>query len=137
MLTDREKLADRKKAAESAPLTDWQLLWRSEAGTSHYWRDTEAGAEIKSVTDVAPILEQNKAQYTHNDGYSKSRELRRVGAIPFALIFKWLQDDGVNVLDAGHDPHAAAYLLRKLSDPDYAHLRTAPGRLGMSDGVIR
>lgn len=137
MLTDREKRADRKRAAEAAPLTDWQLLWKSEAGTAHYWRDTEDGAEIKSVTDVAPILERNKAMANHNDGWSPSKELRRVGSIPFALIHKWLCEDGVNVLDAGHDPHAAAYLMRKLNDPDYRHLRTAPGRLGISDGVIR
>jgi hypothetical protein len=137
MLSDREKRADRKLAAESAPLTDWQLLHRSEGGTAHYWRDTEAGAEIKSVTDVAPILEQNKAKANHNDGYSPSRELRRVGAIPFALIYQWLEKDGVNVMNAGHDPHAAAYLMRKLNDPDYRYLRTAPGRLGISDGVIR
>lgn len=137
MLSDREKRADRKRAAESAPLTDWQPLWRSEGGTAHYWRDTEAGAEIKSVTDVTPILEANKAKFNTNDGYSPSRELRRVGSIPFPLIYQWLAEDGVNVLDAGHDPHAAAYLMRKLNDPDYRYLRTAPGQLGISDGVIR
>jgi hypothetical protein len=137
MLTDREKRLDRKLASDTAAQTPWSLLYRSMGGTTHYWRDTEGGAEIKSVTDVAPILEENKAKYTHNDGWSPSKEMRRVGSIPFALIHKWLAEDGVNVLDAGHDPHAAAYLLRKLNDPDYLYLRTAPGRLGMSDGVIR
>jgi hypothetical protein len=136
-LTDREKRADRKKAAESAPLTDWQPLIRTAGGTRHYWRDTEDGAEIKSVTDVAPILEQNKAMANHNDGWSPSKELRRVGSIPFALIYKWLEEDKVNVLDAGHDPHAAAYLMRKLNDSQYAYLRTAPGRVGMSNGILR
>lgn len=137
MLSEAEKLADRKKAAESAPVTDWSLLWQSPDGTKHFWRDKEEGFEIRSVQDVGAMLEENKAKATHNDGWSPSRELRRVGSIPFALIYQWLAEDGVNVLDAGHDPHAAAYLMRKLNDPDYAHLRTAPGRLGMSNGVIR
>lgn len=138
MLSDREKRADRKKAAEAAPLTDWSLLTQTAGGTRHYWRDTaDGGAEIKSVTDIAPILEANKAKANHNDGWSPSKELRRVGAIPFALIHKWLAEDGVNVLDAGHDPHAAAYLMRKLNSIDYAYLRTAPGKLGISNGVIR
>lgn len=137
MLSDREKQADRKRTAESAPVTDWNLLWRSEGGTAHYWRDTEDGAEIKSVTDVAPIIEHNKKLLNENDGWTPSREMRRAFSIPLALIHKWQVEDGVNALDSAFNPDVAAWLARKLNDPDYAHLRTAPGRLGMSNGVLR
>lgn len=137
MLSDREKRADRKRAAESAPISDWQLLYRSVGGTSHYWRDTEAGAEVKTVTDIAPILEENKAKFNHNDGWSPSKELRRVASIPLALIHKWQVEEGVNALDSAFNPDVARWLARKLNDPEYAYLRTAPGRVGVSNGVLR
>jgi hypothetical protein len=35
------------------------------------------------------------------------------------------------------DPAHADKLARKLNDPDWAYLRTAPGRLGVTNGVMR
>lgn len=137
MLTDREKRADRKKAAESAPLTDWQPLWRSQGGIDHFWRDTEDGAEIKTVQDVGPILEHAKRLRNENNGWSQSKELRRAFLLPLALVEKWKQEEGVDAMASAYDPDVAKWLLKKLSDPDYAYLRTADGRLGISDGVIR
>lgn len=137
MLTDREKQADRKKAAESAPLTDWQPLLRSPGGIDHFWRETEDGAEIKTVQDVGPILEHAKRLRNENAGWSPSKELRRGFLLPLTLVEKWKREEGVNALDSAFNPDVAKWLLKKLSDPDYAYLRTADGRLGISNGVIR
>lgn len=72
------------------------------------------------------ILERNKAMYTHNDGYTPSREMQRVGSIPMALIEHWMTVEGWNPFD----PANATKLAQKLDDIDFRHLRTAPGRLG-------
>jgi hypothetical protein len=90
-----------------------------------------------ATQDVAPILEQNKAMATHNDGYSQSRELRRVASIPYVVMHKWLNEEGVWAMDAAKDPDVAKWLAKKLNSSEYAYLRTAPGTLGVSDGVIR
>jgi hypothetical protein len=122
----------------SDPTSGWNLLWKSEGGTAHYWRDTDdGGAEIKTVTDVAPILEHNKALQNANDGWSPSKEMRRAFSIPLALIEKWRVEEGVNAFDSAFDPDVAAWVARKLNSSEYAHLRTAPGRLGVSNGVLR
>lgn len=109
-------------------------LFTSEAGVTHEWEDDGAGGGIiHSTADVAPILELNKAMATENDGYAPSRELRRVASIPLVLIAKWLSEEGWDAFDPANEDKLAA----KLNSADYAHLRTAPGRLGVSQGQMR
>ncbi len=97
-----------------------------------YRHDGEGGVIVRTSQDVAPLLDRNKAMANHNDGYSESRELRRVASIPAMVRLKWLEE-GWDCLD----PNCADKLMRKLNDPDYAYLRTAEGRLGISNGVVR
>lgn len=102
---------------------------------AHYWEDDGAGGGlIHSVQDVAPILERNKAMQAHNDGYSPSRELRRVAFIPNILRLKWLNEEG---WDAYRPDLYGERLVAKLNDPEWRFLRTAPGRIGYSNGVVR
>lgn len=107
----------------------------SACGVRHYWRDeADGGVTITSSQDTDAILDANKAMATHNDGYSLSRDLRRVASIPMVLVAKWLQEEGWNAFDPAH----ADRLRRKLNDPDYLWLRTGEGRLGATrDGGFR
>ena len=96
--------------------------------------DGEGGLLIHSVQDVAPIIERNKAAMNHNDGYSPSRELRRVAFIPTIFRDKWLNEEG---WDAWRPDLYPEKLVQKLNDPDYAFLRSAPGRVAVTIGNIR
>lgn len=79
---------------------------------------------ITRSQDVEPYLEANKALYTYNDGYSPSRELRRVASIPLVIVEQWMKE-GINIFDKNH----REAIRRKLNDPENLFLRTAPGRL--------
>ena len=71
------------------------------------------------------MLDTNRKLQNENDGYSKSREVRRVASIPAVVQQEW-------VLKYGYNPVTATdkTLLRKLLNSyDWAYLRTAPGRL--------
>jgi hypothetical protein len=74
---------------------------------------------------------------TANDGYTPSRDFRRVATIPLHLLFQWKQEEGWDPFAAGYDPDCARKLAQKLNDPEWSHLRTAPGRVGVSNGVLR
>ena len=101
-------------------------LLTTEQGIRHEWEDHEDGTyTVHSSQDVEPILDLNKAMANHNDGYSPSRELRRVATIPNILINKWLVEEGWNALDPANGDKLAS----KLNSSDYLYLRTAPGRL--------
>ena len=79
---------------------------------------------VERVQDVEPILEHNKRLYTMNDGYSPDRTLRRVASIPNTVIEQWMKE-GVNIFDK----NAKEAIRRKLNDPQWLYLRTAPGRV--------
>lgn len=104
--------------AASAAAEQGQLLTR--------WQyDESAGVGVvHRIQDVEPILEANKALYTSGDGYSPSRELRRVASIPAIVVEQWMQE-GVNIFDH----NCRAEIKRRLNDPVNLFLRTAPGRV--------
>lgn len=106
-----------------------------EGDVAHYSEpDEDGGLVITSVQDVAPILERNKALQNHNDGYTPSRELRRVAFIPNIIRQKWLIEEG---WDAYRPDLYGDRLVAKLNDPEWRYLRTAPGRVAYSNGKVR
>jgi hypothetical protein len=109
-------------------------LLTSAAGVRYTWEDQADGTYlIHGTQDLTDVLDDNKAKANHNDGYSKSREMRRVAHIPFIIRNKWMAEEGWDCFD--HEN--ADLLMRKLNDPDWRYLRTADGRLGISNGVMR
>ena len=89
--------------------------------------ESEGTFTIQTVQDVNPVLENNKALQTLNDGYSPSRELKRVASIPTTLARKWCKEAGISFRRFMRRPHEyAKWLERKLKDPDNRFLLTAP-----------
>lgn len=112
----------------------WRFGSTDQYGVTRHWKpDGEGGIRINLSQDVETILDANKHDANFNDGYSTSRELRRVARIPAIVGQKWLIEEGWWY----QDPQHADRLLAKLNDPDWRHLRTAEGRLALSNGVIR
>ena len=85
----------------------------------------EDGFVVQHVANEIPVLEHNKALQNHDDGYSPTREMRRAASIPDIIALKWLTEEGLNLWDRNH----WRGVRRKLNDPEYRWLRTAPGRL--------
>jgi hypothetical protein len=79
---------------------------------------------VTRTQDCTPILERNKALANDGDGYSPSREFRRVASVPNVVVEQWL-NEGINIFDPDHWPE----IRRRLNDPDNRFLRTAPGRV--------
>lgn len=77
---------------------------------------------VNRVQDVEPILDRNKRLSTDGDGYSESRELRRVGSIPLVVVEQWMRE-GVDVFNPDHVPEVK----RRLNSSDWAFLRTSGG----------
>ena len=79
---------------------------------------------------VGDILDHNKAMATHNDGYTPSRDMRRVATVPVTLLYQWLAEEGYDPRQPGSFTEALTRITkRKLNSSDYSYLRTAPGRL--------
>lgn len=104
-------------------------------GINYHWIDNGDGTvRVAYSQDIGAALEANKAAYTHNDGYSGTRELRRVAFIPAIIRQKWLDEEG---WDAYRPDLYGDRLVRRLNDPEWRYLRTAPGRVAYSNGRVR
>jgi hypothetical protein len=108
-------------------------LLRSTSGLTHTWVQEDDHWRIASSQDTGPYLDQNKAMANENDGYSPSRDLRRVARIPYIVQQLWLNEEGWDAFDPAHADKLAA----KLNSSEWAHLRTAPGRVAVSNGIMR
>lgn len=111
-------------------------LFTSAGGVNYTIEDGDRPGEsvIIGRQDASALLSENRAMANHNDGYSPSRELRRVARIPLHLIHQWKVEEGWDAFDPDH----ADRLARKLNDPDYRYLRTAEGSVApLADGGFR
>jgi hypothetical protein len=109
------------------------FLFRSSAGVDHYMIEDENGTRFEAIAATDPVIERNKAMRNHNDGYTADRSMRRVASIPYIVGIKWLNEEGWWFMDPEHADKLAA----KLNSSDWAHLRTADGHLGVSNGIMR
>ena len=94
----------------------------AEHGVTHEWIDNQDGTfTVASSQDVAPFLDRNKAMATANDGFNQARDMRCLASIPNIVLMQWLNEAGS--MEILRDPK---FLAKKLNDPDYLYLRTAP-----------
>lgn len=70
---------------------------------------------------IDAVLDQNHRMANHNDGWSKTKEWRRVGSIPIAIIHHWLVKEGIDVFNKDHWPAVQ----KKLNSSDFRKLRSA------------
>lgn len=110
----------------------WRKLTSGLATTTGIKFDTDGSAIIRTVGESEPVLDHNqrlRALATDDGGYVRGsdRGMKRVASIPAEIVVKWAVEEGIDV----YNPEHSERVMRKLNDPDYAYLRTAPGRLAM------
>lgn len=91
-----------------------------------HYDESEDKTYIGRVQDCEPIVENNKRLQTMNDGYSPSRELRRVASIPLTVFENWLKADGLTwpAYCSMDKRSQAQYRAKRLMSSDWRHLRT-------------
>jgi len=96
--------------------------------TDFHFDEAEDRVIIRTGQDCAEILDHNRAMQGHTDGFSASRDFRRIASIPLNVLAQWSQEAGVD-LNAMRKHDRIAFIKRKLRDPDWQHLRNSPGRI--------
>lgn len=95
---------------------------------SYFYDEIGDRLVVRHRMDHEPVLEANKAAMADslagNRGYTPSREMRWAARIPEDVVMIWRQM-GIDVFNDDHWPRIAAML----DSPEWAHLRTAPGKL--------
>ena len=90
---------------------------------------------IENVQDADPFLEFNKSIANMESGGAMGLNMRskrqikkgwwHVASVPIGVQYKWLKDYGVDMHNKDHQPRVK----KLLNDPEWAYLRTNPGRV--------
>ena len=113
-------------------MTGWRDFGTSKIpGVTRLWCDDgQGGGVIRTTQDVTAIVERNKAMANHNDGWSKSKEWKRAGTVPFLTMYKWIAEARLEPNDPEFQDKLNKLIIAKLNDSDYRHLKSIPGRAG-------
>lgn len=101
------------------------LDYDAETGVREIYHKTDKGFAIQMTQDVAPILEQNKRIRTGQPNNWKG-DMHHIASIPLVVAQMWRDELG------GQDPFSKEmrpWLIKRLSDPNWASLRTKEGNL--------
>ena len=95
-----------------------------------YFVESDGKVTVKRSQDVNPILQKNKRLYTLNDGYTKSKDLKRVASIPTMVLELWAREyNGTNNWWRIPLIERRKILKLKLNSNEYRYFRTASGRM--------
>jgi hypothetical protein len=106
------------------------ILREKESDGTKYFVESDGKVTVKRSQDVNPILQKNKRLYTLNDGYSKSKDLKRVASIPTMVLELWAREyNGTNNWWQIPKSERTKILKLKLNSNEYRYFRTASGRM--------
>ena len=85
---------------------------------------------VKEEVNIDPHIKNNKRLYNLNDGYSKSRDLKRVASIPTLALQVWANEyNGTNNWFALPKETQKKIMNKKLNSSEFKYFRTADGRI--------
>tara|TARA_X000001036_G_C20644826_1_gene792577 strand:+ start:1331 stop:1660 length:330 start_codon:yes stop_codon:yes gene_type:complete len=98
--------------------------------TTYSKDDMEKKIVIKEQVNIDPHIKHNKTLYTQNDGYSKSRELKRVASIPTIALSVWANEYNGDSNWFGLPKEVQKKILKeKLNSSEFRYFRTAEGKI--------
>ena len=105
--------------------TEW------DAGVkTRYIQESDGKLTINSQQDLNPLLDRNKKLYTQNDGYTASREMKRVASVPPIILQLWTKEyNGSNNWWALPKEIQKKIMRTKLNSSEFKYFRTAEGKL--------
>jgi len=98
--------------------------------TTYIKDDIDGKIVTKEEVNIKPHLEHNKRLLTLNDGYSKSRDMKRVASIPTIALQVWAKEyNGSNNWFGLPKDVQKNILKKKLNSNEFQYFRTAEGKL--------
>jgi len=92
--------------------------------------EMEKKIAIVEKLNINPHLKHNKELSNLNDGYSPSRELKRVASIPILALQIWAEEEtGDNNWFRLPKEIQTKILKKKLNSNEYQYFKTAPGNI--------
>jgi len=104
--------------------------WNADASKTKYIQESDGKLTINNQQNLNPLLERNKKLYTQNDGYTASRDMRRIASVPPIILQIWTKEyNGTNNWWALPKETQQKIMKTKLNSSDFRYFKTSEGRL--------
>ena len=104
--------------------------WNADATKTKYIKESDGKLTINNQQDLNPLMKRNKRLYTLNDGYTASRDMRRVASVP-PIILQILSKEynGTNNWWGLPKEIQKKIMRTKLNSNEFRYFRTSEGSL--------
>ena len=98
--------------------------------TTYMKDDIDGKIVTKEEINITPHLQHNKRLLNLNDGYNKSRDMKRVASIPTIALQVWAKEYNCTNNWFGLPKETQQKILKqKLNSSEFRYFRTAEGKL--------
>ena len=100
--------------------------WNADATKTNYIQESDGKLTVNNQQNLNPLMERNKKLYTHNDGYTKSKDMRRVASIPPIILQIWSKEYNGSNNWWGLPKETQKKIMRtKLNSNEFRYFRTS------------
>ena len=104
--------------------------WIADATKTKYIQESDGKLTINNQQNLNPLMERNKKLYTQNDGYTPSRDMRRVASVPPIMLQIWTKEyNGTRNWWALPKETQKKIMRTKLNSSEFKYFRTSEGSL--------
>ena len=104
--------------------------WNADFSKTRYIQESDGKLTIHNKQNINPLLERNKKLYTQNDGYTASRDMRRIASVPPIMLQLWTKEyNGSNNWWALPKETQKKIMRTKLNSSEFKYFRTSEGSL--------
>ena len=104
--------------------------WNADCSKTRYIQESDGKLTIHNKQNINPVLERNKKLYTHNSGYTASKDFKRIASIPPIILQIWTKEyNGTRNWFALPKETQNKILRTKLNSSEFRYFRTAEGKL--------
>ena len=100
--------------------------WNADASKTKYIQESDGKLTINNQQNLNPLLERNKKLYTQNDGYTASRDMRRIASVPPIILQIWTKEyNGTRNWWALPKETQKKIMRTKLNSSDFRYFKTS------------
>ena len=104
--------------------------WNADATKTKYIKESDGKLTINNQQDLNPLMNRNKRLYTLNDGYTASRDMKRVASVPPIILQIWSKEyNGTNNWWGLPKEIQKKIMRTKLNSNEFRYFRTSEGSL--------
>ena len=104
--------------------------WNADSTKTRYIQESDGKLTVNNSQDLNPLLKRNKELYNLNDGYTASRDMRRIASVPPIILQIWTKEyNGTNNWWALPKETQQKIMKTKLNSSDFRYFKTSEGRL--------